>query len=125
MRIGRKIKKNIRYLLKKILPSSFFNLIIFFLIRKKFISSYNNDKLYSKNYIDKTNNINEYKISSQNYEDGIIKSLIKYKKFEILIKKCRNLLKFQSASGNLYRKCETGVIQNIATIVNKLNSQRK
>jgi hypothetical protein len=76
MRIGRKIKKNIRYLLKKILPSSFFNLIIFFLIRKKFISSYNNDKLYSKNYIDKTNNINEYKISSQNYEDGIIKSLI-------------------------------------------------
>jgi hypothetical protein len=76
MRIGRKIKKNVRYLLKKILPSSFFNLIIFFLIRKKFISSYNNDKLYSKNYIDKTNNINEYKISSQNYEDGIIKSLI-------------------------------------------------
>jgi len=76
MRIGRKIKKNIRFLLKKILTSNFFNLIIFFLIRKKFISSYNNNKLYSENYIDKTNNINEYKISSQNYEDGIIKSLI-------------------------------------------------
>lgn len=76
MRIGRKLKKNIRFLLKKVLPSYLYNLIIFFLIRKKFISSYNANKLYSKNYNGKNNNISEYKISSQNYEDGIIQSLI-------------------------------------------------
>ena len=76
MKLGRKLKKNIRFILKKILPGYFYNLIIFFLIRKKFINSYNANKLYSVNYVNKNNKIREYKISSQNYEDGIIKSLI-------------------------------------------------
>jgi len=132
MRIGRKIKKNIRFLLKKILPSNFFNLIIFFLIRKKFISSYNNNKLYSKNYVDKTNSINEYKISSQNYEDGIIKSLIlKLKKnnkkfFEIGFDyyECNSLQLIKQGWSGVFIDYDKEKIENFNIIKDKFNFKK-
>ena len=132
MRIGRKIKKNIRFLLKKILPSNFFNLIIFFLIRNKFISSYNNNKLYSENYIDKTNNINEYKISSQNYEDGIIKSLIlklkknnkKFLEIGFDYYECNSLQLIKQGWSGIFIDYDKEKIENFNIIKDKFNFKK-
>ena len=132
MRIGRKIKKNIRLLLKKILPSNFFNLIIFFFIRKKFISSYNNNKLYSKNYIDKTNSISEYKISSQNYEDGIIKSLIfklkknnkKFLEIGFDYYECNSLQLIKQGWSGVFIDYDKSKIENFNIIKNKFDFKK-
>ena len=75
--IGRKIKKiylkKIFNLINKYTPKKFYSLILFLSSFKKFKKEINKSKtsyLYSKN-IDKIN-YKEYKITSQNNEDGII-----------------------------------------------------
>lgn len=129
MKIGRKLKKNIRFILKKILPSYFYNLIIFFLIRKKFINSYNANKLYSVNYINKTNKIIEYKISSQNYEDGIIKSLIlklkrnnkKFLEIGFDYHECNSLQLIKQGWSGLFVDYDIEKIENFNIIKDKFN----
>lgn len=81
MKLGRKIKKiKLKFLLflKKRLHFKIYNFIILLLSKKKFLKSVNSKKiilLKSKNldYINKF----EFKISSQNNEDGIINHLTK------------------------------------------------
>lgn len=78
LKFGRNIKrakKIIRVYFKKISPSCIYNQIIYTIIKNKFLNSYCRNKLQNNNYKN-INNIKEYKISSQNYEDGIINSLI-------------------------------------------------
>jgi hypothetical protein len=57
------------------LPSYIYNIIIYILIKNKFLNNYSKNKLQNNKYKN-INNIKEYKISSQNNEDGIINSLI-------------------------------------------------
>lgn len=71
----KKIKKYIRLLSKKIFSEKIYNQIIYFIIKNKFLNHYYGNKLQNNRYKN-FNNIEEYKISSQNYEDGIINSLI-------------------------------------------------
>lgn len=79
----RKIKKIIRLFFKAILPQNFYNFIIYILIKNKFLNSLHKNKLKNYNYKN-INGIKEYKISSQNYEDGIINSLISNLKKKII-----------------------------------------
>ena len=82
LKFGRNIKrakKIIRVYFKKNFPAYIYNQIIYTIIKNKFLNSYCRDKLQNNNYKN-INNIKEYKISSQNYEDGIINSLILNKK---------------------------------------------
>jgi hypothetical protein len=129
MKLGRKLKKNIRFILKKILPGYFYNLIIFFLIRKKFINSYNANKLYSVNYVNKNNKIREYKISSQNYEDGIIKSLIlklkksnkKFLEIGFDYHECNSLQLIKQGWSGLFVDYDLEKIENFNIIKHKFN----
>jgi len=129
MKLGRKLKKNIRFILKKILPGYFYNLIIFFLIRKKFINSYNANKLYSVNYINKNNKIREYKISSQNYEDGIINSLIlklkksnkKFLEIGFDYHECNSLQLIKQGWSGLFVDYDLEKIENFNIIKHKFN----
>jgi hypothetical protein len=78
LKMGRNIKrfkKNIRLFSKSFLPSYIYNIIIYILIKNKFLNNYSKNKLQNNKYKN-INNIKEYKISSQNNEDGIINSLI-------------------------------------------------
>ena len=78
LKFGRNIKrakKIIRVYFKKYFPGYIYNQIIYTIIKNKFLNSYCRDKLQNNNYKN-INNIKENKISSQNYEDGIINSLI-------------------------------------------------
>ena len=78
LKFGRNIKrakKIIRVYFKKYFPGYIYNQIIYTIIKNKFLNSYCRNKLQNNNYKN-INNIKEYKISSQNYEDGIINSLI-------------------------------------------------
>ena len=79
MKFGRKIKKikrNFLYFLKKNLNSKLYNFIVLSLSKKKFLESKNRKKIILKksDNLDYLNNY-EYKISSQNNEDGIIEYL--------------------------------------------------
>ena len=79
MKLGRKIKKiktNILYFLKKTINSKVYNFIVFQLAKKKFLRSINAKKiiLSKSKKLDKINKY-EYKITSQNNEDGIINYL--------------------------------------------------
>lgn len=79
MKLGRKIKKiksSFLYFLKKNLNSNIYNFIILQLSKKKFLESKNRKKIILKKSVnlDSLNN-HEYKISSQNNEDGIIEYL--------------------------------------------------
>jgi hypothetical protein len=129
MKLGRKLKKNIRFILKKILPGYFYNLIIFFLIRKKFINSYNANKLYSVNYVNKNNKIREYKISSQNYEDGIINSLIlklkksnkKFLEIGFDYHECNSLQLIKQGWSGLFVDYDLEKIENFNIIKHKFN----
>jgi hypothetical protein len=129
MKLGRKLKKNIRFILKKILPGYFYNLIIFFLIRKKFINSYNANKLYSVNSVNKNNKIREYKISSQNYEDGIIKSLIlklkksnkKFLEIGFDYHECNSLQLIKQGWSGLFVDYDLEKIENFNIIKHKFN----
>ena len=77
MKLGRKIRKikNILYFLKTI-NSKIYNFIVFQLAKRKFLKSINAKKiiLSKSNNLDKINKY-EYKITSQNNEDGIINYL--------------------------------------------------
>ena len=67
------ITRFIQEITKKLLPDSFYSIILFLRLRNKFKRSINRSKSsihYSKN-LDKINSY-EFKISSQNNEDGII-----------------------------------------------------
>ena len=78
LNFGRNIKrakKVIRVYFKKIFPAYIYNQTIYTIIKNKFLNSYYRNKLQNDNYKN-INNIKEYKISSQNYEDGIINSLV-------------------------------------------------
>ena len=78
LKMGRNIKrfkKTIRLFSKSFLPSYIYNIIIYILIKNKFFNSYSKNKLQNNKYKN-INKIKEYKISSQNNEDGIINSLI-------------------------------------------------
>ena len=79
MKLGRKIKKiktNILYFLKKTINSKVYNFIVFQLAKRKFLRSINAKKiiLSKSKELDKINK-HEYKITSQNNEDGIINYL--------------------------------------------------
>ena len=81
MKLGRKIrkiKKNILYFLKKTMNSKMYNFIVFQLAKRKFLKSINAKKiiLSKSDKLDKINKY-EYKITSQNNEDGIINYLTK------------------------------------------------
>ena len=81
MRLGRKIrkiKKNILLFLRKYFHNKLYNLIVYHLAKKKFLNCIN----FSKKKIPKSNNLDkinqyEFKITSQNNEDGIIDFLSK------------------------------------------------
>ena len=82
MKIGRKIrifKKNFLYFLKKILNQTLYEFIVLQLAKKKFIKSINTRKtvLKKSTNLDHINQY-EYKITSQNNEDGIIEYLHKH-----------------------------------------------
>ena len=79
MKLGRKIRKiktNILYFLKKTINSKIYDFILFQLAKKKFLRSINAKKtiLSKSKKLDKINKY-EYKITSQNNEDGIINYL--------------------------------------------------
>tara|TARA_X000000368_G_scaffold157408_1_gene124024 strand:+ start:257 stop:1138 length:882 start_codon:yes stop_codon:yes gene_type:complete len=76
MKLGRKIRKiksKILYFLRKNLSSTIYNFVILQLAKRKFLNSIyaNKIKLSKSKNLDKINNY-EYKITSQNNEDGII-----------------------------------------------------
>ena len=82
MKIGRKIrifKKNFLFFLKRILSETLYEFIILQLAKKKFLKSINAKKIVLKksSHLDYINQ-HEYKITSQNNEDGIIEYLHKY-----------------------------------------------
>ena len=79
MKLGRKIKKIKKaflYFLKYNININLYNFIILQLSKKKFLQSKNRKKVILKKALnlDSLNNY-EYKISSQNNEDGIIEYL--------------------------------------------------
>ena len=79
MKLGRKIRKiktNILYFLKKTINSKIYDFILFQLAKRKFLRSINTKKtiLSKSKKLDKINKY-EYKITSQNNEDGIINYL--------------------------------------------------
>ena len=72
------ITRFIQEITKKFLPDSFYSIILFLRLRNKFKRSINRSKssiLYSNN-LDKINDY-EFKITSQNNEDGIIEHIFK------------------------------------------------
>ena len=81
MRLGRKIRKiksEILLFLRKYFPSKLYNLIVYQLAKNKFLNSIN----FSKKKLNKSHNLDlinqyEFKITSQNNEDGIIDFLSK------------------------------------------------
>ena len=86
MKLGRKIKKlksKFLYFLRKNIHLEIYNFIILQLSKKKFLKSINSKKiiLSKSKKLDEINNY-EFKITSQNNEDGIIsylkKNLIKH-----------------------------------------------
>ena len=81
MKLGRKIKKlksKFLYFLRKNIHLEIYNFIILKLSKKKFLKSINSKKiiLSKSKKLDEINNY-EFKITSQNNEDGIISYLKK------------------------------------------------
>ena len=81
MKLGRKIRKiktKILYFLKKNINSKIYDFIVFQLAKRKFLRSINAKKiiLSKSKKLDKINKY-EYKITSQNNEDGIIEYIFK------------------------------------------------
>ena len=81
MKLGRKIRKiksKILYFLRKNINLRVYNFIVLQLAKKKFLKSINSEKiiLSKSHHLDKINDY-EYKITSQNNEDGIIDYLKK------------------------------------------------
>ncbi len=79
MKLGRKIKKiktSFLYFLRKCLSIKIYNFIILNLSKKKFLKSKNSKKIILQKSLNLDNlNKYEYKITSQNNEDGIIEYL--------------------------------------------------
>ena len=81
MKLGRKIRKiksKILLFLKKNIPGQLYNLVVYYLAKNKFIKSIelSKKKMIKSNNLDSINQY-EFKITSQNNEDGIIDFLSK------------------------------------------------